>query len=277
MKALIDGSNLWYRAYASAPNPELAILFFTSMLKKIADRFEKENIIVCYDSGDGGRKEMDPDYKSTRTPTPGVWETLSITKEVIKSLGISNAFVNGFEADDTIGSIAFNSDEQIFILSNDKDFYQLVTDRIRILKPGRKSPNGFIEEEIIGVKEVVSDPNFLCAPEKIILFKSFKGDKSDNIQKLPIRFTTAFKNDFYKTLNKSSNVEEFYNHINDFDVKYVDELLKFKAAALLNERLLKIRTDLKVVVNKPEYNISMFEDLCKQYKLHGIKNEFWND
>ena len=126
---LVDGSNLWYRAYTATmlDPPGGPVMICSSMLRKICEERGKHNIIMCWDAGDGGRKALDDQYKAKRKPVAGVWDDLKWMKKMVKCLGITTAETQGFEADDTIGSLATQSDRDILISSWDKDFYQLVS------------------------------------------------------------------------------------------------------------------------------------------------------
>jgi len=274
-KVLVDGSNMWYASYVATPldKPGGPVMIMTWKLRKVCNHYGRDNVIVCWDAGRSGRKELDSEYKSKRNAVEGVWEDLPYMKKMLKSLGVSTAYKSGFEADDIIGSLANKSDNPILIHSMDKDFYQLVTERIRILRPKRTIRGKEIPEKIIGETEVFEE--FKCEPRKVILLKAFKGDSSDNIPKINIRFTPKFKEQLYKILERSSDIESFYQNIDSIESKYIDELLGFKERASINEKLVTIITDLEVDIDRPKIEPEDFEKLCNELEITRLKISDW--
>lgn len=272
---LIDGSNMWYRAYLATmlDPPGGPVMIMTNMLRKLCERFGKKNIVVCWDSGDGGRKELDADYKAQRTPRPQLWADFISMKRMMVCLGISTAHMRGFEADDVIASLAFQTSDSVMILSYDKDFYQLVDSRIKVLQPartiyGREQPEKIVDRD-------VAMEEFGCEPSKVLLHKCFKGDKSDNIPKLDIRFTKHFSNQFFKALNLSSNIDEFYSNIDLFDKKYHEKLHAFKKRAILNMKLIAFRADLDVSTQSSKLDVEAFNSLCKELEINRLRIATW--
>lgn len=274
-QVLVDGSNMWYRAYLATmlDPPGGPVMIMTNMVRKLCERFGKSNVVICWDAGDGGRKTLDPEYKAQRTPRPQLWEDFAYMKRMLACLGIPTAYMDGYEADDVIASLALQDDSEKIILSYDKDFYQLVSDRITILQPartiyGREQPEKTVDRDVV-LEE------FGCEPSRILLHKCFKGDKSDNIPKLDIRFTKGFTNQFYAALSKSTNIEEFYNNISLFDKKYHKQLQAFKERALLNMQLVSFKTDLEVPINRTKLNADEFAELCKEIEINRLRIAVW--
>jgi len=278
-KLLLDASNAWYRCYlASVLDPPGGPLYiFTRMMYKLCKKYGKNNVIVCWDNGHGGRKEIDPNYKAHRTSNQNVWEDIVYLYRMVEILGLQHARCEGFEADDIIGSLAVNvySDSDVLINSYDKDFYQLVSNRIKVIRPERKMNGKIFPEQIIdneGVKE-----EFNCAPNKVILLKAFRGDSSDNIPKLPIRFTQNFQKCFFEVVDKCSNVADFYKYVDVFDKKYHDDLIVFKERALLNEKLICINCNLTPTVSSNTLDTNGFEHLCRELEITKLKIGEWFD
>jgi len=274
-KVLIDGSNSWYRSYVATAldRPGGPVMIMTYMLRRLCNHYGIDNVILCWDAGRSGRDQLDPEYKAKRTSAEGVWEDLPYMKRMVECLGIPSAATKGFEADDTIGSLAHSLDGPVLIQSFDKDFYQLVTDRIRVLRPKRKIRGKEIPEKIIGEEEVIEE--FGCKPSSVILFKVFKGDSSDNIPKIDIRFTKNFKQQLYKAIDLSTDVETFYNHIDMFDTKYQSILRSFKERALLNEELVTIKTGLDVEASQSKLDPEAFDKLCSEVEITRLKVSDW--
>lgn len=273
---LIDGSNQWYRAYTvgiahmDAPGGPVSIM--TYMLRKICREYGSNNVIVCWDAGDGGRKTLDPTYKAQRQSVPGVWEDIVYMKTMTDVLGIANAHKKGFEADDVCGSLAVKADKAM-ILSYDKDFYQLVNERISVLRPERTVRGQKIPQQIIDRDSVIEE--FGCEPSKLKLLKAFKGDNSDNIPKCPIRFTKKFKEPFYKAINQSNSLDDFYAQLELFDKKYHYDLLKFRERAELNFKLVAIQTNLAIDIERPKIDPTQFERLCDEMEITRLKVDDW--
>ena len=275
IKIYIDGSNMWYRAYTATElyRPGGPVSVMTYMLRKICREYGKDNVTVCWDAGDGGRKKLDPSYKAQRKPVEGVWEDIVYIKTMVDVLGIGNAHQKGFEADDVAGSLAVQYPKESVILSYDKDFYQLVDDSISILRPARIVRGNKIPRLMVGRDEVMEE--FGVPPEKVALFKAFRGDISDNIPKLNIKFTKKFKEPFFKALLSSDTISEFYDCLDLFDDKYRETLREFRDRAELNLKLVTIRTDLDVNVERPKMNTSKFADLCEELEIKRLKIDDW--
>ena len=274
-KVIIDGSNQWYRAYTATflDPPGGPVSIMTYMLRKICREYGIDNVIVCWDAGDGGRKKLDPDYKAQRKAVPGVWEDIVYMKTMVDALGIPNAHKKGFEADDVAGSLAKTADKAL-ILSYDKDFYQLVNDRIQILRPERTVRGTKIPQVIVDRDHVIEE--FGCSPEKLKLLKAFKGDTSDNIPKCPVRFTKKFKEPFYNILSQVNSIDEFYSQISSFDKKYQADLLSFRERAKTNFDLVSINTELEIKVEKPVANGELFGKLCEEMEITRLKFDDWS-
>lgn len=274
-QVLVDGSNMWYRAYLATmlDPPGGPVMIMTNMVRKLCERFGKKNVVICWDAGDGGRKTVDPEYKAQRTPRPELWKDFEYMKRMLACLGISTAYLDGYEADDVIASLALRDDNKRIILSYDKDFYQLVSNQISVLQPartiyGREQPEKTVDRDIV-LEE------FGCEPEKILLHKCFKGDKSDNIPKLDIRFTKSFTNQFFKVLHQSGDIEEFYSNIDIFDEKYHKQLKGFKERALTNMKLVSFKTDLEVDIATTKLDANDFAALCKEIEINRLRLAAW--
>lgn len=276
MPVLLDASNAWYRSYVATTlsPPGGPVLIMTYMLRRLCQQHGMNNIIVCWDGGSEERKKLDPNYKAQRSPRQGVWEDIRYMKEMVDCLGIAHCHKTGCEADDVIGSLATNYDD-VLIHSFDKDFYQLVNEKIKVFRPERKINGKVFPPQIIGHQEVVEE--FNCPPDKVVLVKAFQGDSSDNIEKISIRFTKNFAEKFFQVVQKSSNVENFYKHLLDFDKKYHEALLSFKDRALLNERLITINTGLDVAITQNKQDLHKFSALCENLEITKLKATDWEE
>ena len=275
-RILIDGSNMWIRAYTSTnlTPPGGPVYVVANMLRRVAKEFGRKNILVAWDNGSGGRRQADPEYKSGRNIIEGAWTDVLYMKALVDSVGIANAWADGYEADDVIGSLTQYLSGDVYILSYDRDFYQLVTPQVKVLHQarkirGKKHPRKLIDEE--GVKE-----HFGVTPDRVVVCRAFQGDVSDKIPKLPIRFTPKFKKIFFKAISQVTDVEGFYQHLDLFDSKHRPTLEEFKDRALLNESLLRIRTDLQIKVQENKRNREAFTTLCDTLEINNLEFDDWD-
>jgi DNA polymerase-1 len=251
------------------------VMIFTYMLRKLCQQHGRNNVVVCWDGGDGGRKKLDPEYKGQRTSRPGVWEDIVYMYRMVDCLGIPHSQVVGHEADDVIGSLAIRESEPVWIHSFDKDFYQLVTPNIQIFRPERKMNGKTFPQQIID--EAAVREEFGCDPNKVVIIKAFQGDSSDNIPRISIRFTQNFLKPFYGVIARSSSVSDFYEKIGALDEKYHEDLLAFKERALLNEKLVQINTTLNVAPIQANQDFEAFTNLCAELEITRLKATDWQE
>jgi len=186
---LLDGMALAYRAHFAFINSRLKnsegiatgpILGFANTLVKLLEEEEPTHIAVAWDTHTPTfRHELDETYKANRPPQPEELRVgIPLIKEMIDKFGIDNIEQDGFEADDIIGTIAYNAQAEhvdVYLVTPDKDFMQLVDDHITMIKPDNKN-GGFIIIDREGVQNY-----FGVSPEKVIDVLAIIGDTSDNI------------------------------------------------------------------------------------------------
>lgn len=189
MLILIDGSALAYRSYfALIRNPLInskgentsAVFGFTNSLIKLLETVKPDYIACVFDTPvPTFRHDIYAEYKSTRAKMPeDLVDSLPWIKEIVEAFQIPLIEMPGFEADDVIGTLAVKAEAmglEVGIFTGDKDYYQLVTDKIRILHPKTFEWQGpdFVAEKT-GVP-----------PEKMIDYLALMGDSSDNIPGIP--------------------------------------------------------------------------------------------
>lgn len=190
---LIDGMALAYRAHfafikSSLQNSEgIAtgpILGFANTLVKLLEEDEPSHIAVAWDThAPTFRHDLDSEYKANRPPQPEELRTgIPLIKEMVTGFGIENIEQDGFEADDIIGTIASlagREEADVFLITPDKDFMQLVDHHICMLKPDNRN-GGFIRIDREGVLDY-----FGVYPEQVIDVLAVIGDTSDNIPGVP--------------------------------------------------------------------------------------------
>lgn len=190
---LLDGHALAYRSYFAFINANLRnsegiptgpVLGFANTVVKLIETEKPTHIAVAWDShGPTFRHEMDENYKAHRPPQPEDLQiTIPLMKEFLENLNIQNLEKPGYEADDIIGTLAVNAGGEgadVFMVTPDKDFMQLVNDSIRMLKP-LNNGDGFDLIDASGVEKY-----FGVGPDKVIDVLAIIGDTSDNIPGVP--------------------------------------------------------------------------------------------
>ena len=146
---LLDGNSLAYRAFFALPEsiatadgrPTNAIYGLASMLGKIVVEHKPAGLIAAWDAGMSGREKTYEPYKAQRPPRPDLlreqWPHLL---PLIEAFGYTNVRVEGYEADDVIGTLARRAQEEgipVMVVSGDRDVYQLVGDGIRVMTTSR--------------------------------------------------------------------------------------------------------------------------------------------
>jgi len=250
---LLDGMALVYRAhFALIRNPiytskgvnSSAIYGFTNTLVDLLGKQDPTHIAVVFDTpAPTERHEIFPEYKAQRDAMP---EDLSIAipevKKLIKAFNIPVIEMDGYEADDIIGTLAKRAvkddDEcEVYMVTPDKDFAQLVEDRVNIFKPG-KAGN---ESEIIGIDAIKEKWNVQCS-EQVIDILGLWGDASDNIPGVPgIGEKTA-----KKLVAQYGGVEQLIENIDQLKGKQRENLENNKEQALLSKKLATIIIDVPV-------------------------------
>ena len=185
---LIDGNNQMYRAYhairsLTGPDGEStnAVYGFVTMLRKLISDHRPELIAAAFDlRGPTFRSELASDYKANRSPMPpDLVEQVPWVHEACEAFGVPVLTSERFEADDVIGTLATQAAEhefEIVIVTGDKDFFQLVDDRIRIFNP--REPGTWYDAD--GVKEKMG-----VAPSQVVDLLALMGDAVDNVKGVP--------------------------------------------------------------------------------------------
>jgi len=194
---LIDGSAMFYRAYfafirnplinSKGENTSASFGLVNSLLKIMRDE-NPEYLAIVFDTGEPTfRHEMYPEYKSTRARMPDdLAAQLPRIRQLVAALNIPAFELDGYEADDIIGTFAGKAAAEgceVWCVTGDKDFFQLVNDNIRIYNPGKTSEPA----EKLGPEEVLT--KFGVTPQRVIDKLALMGDTSDNVPGIPaVRF-----------------------------------------------------------------------------------------
>ena len=181
---LIDGNSLLNRAFYAMPILSTkegvytnAVFGFTNMLVKIATDVKPEYLAVAFDlKAPTFRHKMYADYKGTRKPMPDeLREQVPLIKEVLSLMNIAIYEKEGVEADDVIGTISKHAGVKTFIITGDKDSFQLVDENVSVLFTKR----GITELDELNAENFTQKTELV--PSQIIELKSLMGDASDNI------------------------------------------------------------------------------------------------
>ena len=248
---LIDAYALIFRGYyAFIKNPRInskgfdtsAIMGFLNSIFDILNREKPDYFSVVFDKGGSkDRREIFQEYKANRHATPEpILESVPIIYDILKNLGINTIDKEGYEADDIIGTIAIRAEKegfQIFMVTPDKDFAQLVTEDIFLYKPARFG-NGI---KIWGVDEV-NNKFEIDHPTKVIDYLGMMGDSVDNIPGLPGVGDKTAK----KFLKEYGSLEGLIENIEHLKGKLKEKIEDNKELGFLSKKLATIITNVPV-------------------------------
>lgn len=243
---LLDGMALVYRAHfafvtrpvvTSAGRNVSALFGFTNTLLELLESRNPTHIAVAFDtSAPTARHELYPEYKAQRDAMPeDLASAIPDVKRLLAAFKIPVLEKDGFEADDIIGTLARMAEESgyaaTYMVTPDKDFGQLVDERTRVYKPGRKGG----EVEILGVKEICGQWG-IEHPEQVIDILGLMGDASDNIPGVPgIGPKTA-----QKLIAEFGSVEDLLSRVDEVKGKVSDKLREHAEQARLSRKLVVI-------------------------------------
>ena len=250
---LIDGSALAYRSYfAFAKNPLInskgedtsTPYGFVNSLFKLFREYEPEYMVVVFDTGRPTfRHEKFPEYKATRQKMPEhMAASLPRIYQILDAMNVPVLEVEGFEADDVIGTLAKRAADEgfeVIIVAGDKDFFQLVGPKVKVLRPtraGKEERLELVDEE--GVKERLGVP-----PDRVRDLLALTGDASDNVPGVPgVGEKTALA-----LVRAYGDLDSVLAHSGVVARERVREnLKKFADQARLSKELVTIRTDVPI-------------------------------
>ena len=275
---LIDGSAYIHRAYHAIRGlsnsnglPTNAVFGFSRMLIKLIQDHAPEYLIMFFDSkGPTFRHKIFDDYKANRPPMP---EDLSVQipyiVDVTRGFNIPVIALEGFEADDLIGTFARKAEETGFfvvMVTGDKDFIQLITDKSIIFDP--------MKDKTIDADTV--ENNFGIEPKQMIEMMGLAGDTSDNIPGVPgIGQKTALA-----LIKKYGSMETLYEQIHTITKKKQHEnLVKFKDQAFLSKKLVTIDINVPIKFDPESFrfkapdNDRLFE-LFNELEFRQLQHDF---
>lgn len=250
----------------------MSILYgFTKYILELLARENPDYIAVAFDPPGGTfRNKMYPEYKANRKETPQlVIDALEPLMELCEALNIKTLMIKGFEADDVIGSMARRCGAEgldVFMVTPDKDYGQLIGDHIWQYKPG-KAGN---DNEIIGVKEVCERYG-INTPSQVIDMLTICGDTADNVPGVKGVGEVGAG----KLVAKYGSVEEIYNHLDELTPRQKSQFEEARGHIGLSHELVTIKTDIDVDVRTEDMKVSheygpKLADLFEKYEFNSL-------
>ncbi len=275
---LVDGNAIVHRAYHAMPpfrtqKGELvnAVYGFASMLLNILRKERPDYIAVSFDTkAKTFRHEEYKEYKATRVKGPDeLYFQFPRVKELVRAFNIPIFELDGFEADDVLGTLAHQADKtkevHTYIMTGDQDTLQLITGRTSILYPVK----GFGETMIYDVPRVLA--KFGISPTQIPDFKGLKGDASDNIHGVKgIGEKTAIT-----LLQKYGTLENIYENLEKITGAIHNKLADDKDAAFFSKKMATIVCDVPVTLDLPschthDYDKNAVTALFSELEFHSL-------
>jgi DNA polymerase-1 len=260
---LIDGHALAYRMYfaltaggtsqrwqTSKGEPTAGIYGFARELLRIFEQEKPDYLAVAFDTGKTFRDVIYPEYKATRAKMPDdLRQQIERIREMVDAFNIPRLEMEGFEADDVLGSAAVWAAGQglgVKIITGDRDLLQLVNDRTIVYLAG-DDQNFITPEDVLGKLHV--------RPEQVVDYKALVGDKSDNIPGVPGVGEKTTEN----LISKYGTLDNIYAHLPEIEPRWRAKLEAGRESAYLSYKLAAIRTDLVVPIDLEQARIEVFE------------------
>lgn len=248
---LIDGHSQIFRMYyafmrrpmVNSRGEDTSILYgFTKMVLELIAKEQPTHIAVAFDPpAKTFRHEAYPLYKANRSAAPElVKAALEPLQEILKALNIPVVMMPGYEADDVIGSMASQwegEDTEIYMVTPDKDYGQLITRNIFQYKPGK----GGNEVEIIG-KEQICKNYGICEPQQVIDILTIWGDASDNVPGIRGIGEVGAK----KLIGKYGSLEGIIEHVDELPLKQQESIKSSLDQIMMSRFLVTIKKDIEL-------------------------------
>lgn len=262
---LLDAYALIYRAYyAFIRMPRYntkgenvsAIFGFVNTLYEVLQKEQPSHIGVCFDPKGGTfRNEMYPEYKANREKTPeDISFAIPYIKDIIKGFNIPVIEVPNYEADDVIGTLAKKGAKagfDVYMMTPDKDYGQLVEDNIKMYKPAK----GGNDPEIMGVAEICAKHG-IEHPAQVIDILALWGDASDNVPGCPgVGEKTATK-----LVSLYGSVEGLYEHTDELKGKQKEKVESSYEQVKLSKELVTIKLDVPVDFDEKDLEVKPLND-----------------
>lgn len=277
---LIDGHALAYRTFfaltgtgsrltTSSGEPTAGVFGFASVLLRLLEQEKPEYLAVAFDGGHSFRDVEYPAYKATRAKMPDdLRAQMDRVRELVDAFGIPRLELDGYEADDILGSIARQAVKAgmgVKIITGDRDLLQLVDERVIVNLAGNKlseardfTPRDV--EEYLGVR-----------PDQVVDYKALVGDPSDNIPGVNgVGEKTAVS-----LLKQYATLDEIYAHLDELPPRIRTRLEADRENAYLSRRLAMIQTDLQITLDLNAarvdgFDVARVEELFRRLEFRSL-------
>ncbi|SHH94158.1 DNA polymerase I [Clostridium grantii] len=283
---ILDGHSLMYRAFFGLPqftNSEglhtNAIYGFINMMLKIKDEIKPDYIVTAFDKKAPTFRQKDfAEYKAGREKMPSeLREQFPILKEILKDMAINIFEIDGFEADDIIGTLSVYAEEnniEVYIVTGDRDALQLATDNVKIVI----NKKGMTDKTIYDRNKMIEE--YGVTPIEFIDCKGLMGDKSDNIPGVPgVGEKTAFK-----LIKEYGCIEKVLEDVENIKGKKLKEnLIEYAEQAILSKRLATIVTNVPIemsledIKSKEDYDVTKVKETFKKLEFKSLLSRFESD
>ncbi len=283
---LLDAYALIYRSYyAFINNPRItttgintsATFGFCNFLLELLELEKPTHIAVVFDpEGPTFRHEMYAPYKAQRPPMPeDLRKSVPYIKNIIAGLGISCVDAPGYEADDFIGTLAKKAEKEgytVYMITPDKDYAQLVSDKIFMYKPGRSGN----KSEVWGIPEVL-DHFGIERVEQVIDILGLMGDAADNVPGCSGIGPKSAASLVYKY----GDIDGIYAHIDELKGKQRQNLLDCQPTVHLSRTLVTICTEVPTNITpedlkKKHIDVKILEPIFKELELFSLTRRILN-
>jgi DNA polymerase-1 len=277
---LLDAYALIFRAYfAFAKNPRVtssgldtsAIYGFALALMDVLEKEKPSHLAVVFDiGGSEAREAAYPAYKAHRDETPeGIKIAVPYIHEMLEALRIPHLGVPGYEADDVIGTLAHQAESagfEVFMMTPDKDFGQLVTERVKMYRPGR----GGAPAEVWGMAEVCERWG-IERIDQVVDMLGLMGDAVDNIPGIPgVGEKTATK-----LLAEFGTLENVLENASSIKGKLGEKIAENAEMGRLSKQLARILTDVPIQLDPKQLEMEQadetaFRNLCASLEFRTV-------
>lgn len=281
---LFDAYALIFRGYyAFIKNPRInskgqdtsAVMGFINSLFDVIRRESPNHAAVCFDKGGShARTELFKEYKANRDKTPDVIkQSIPIIKDFLEAMDIPCVELEGLEADDIIGTLAKQAEKEnyeVYMVTPDKDFGQLISENIFMYRPARRG-GGY---EIWGIPEVQKRFG-VERPEQVIDYLGMMGDSADNIPGLPGVGDKTAK----KFIAKYESMEGLLAHSDELKGKMKEKVIAHAEQGRMSKQLATIYVDCDVRFNAERYEMSPPDvgkvvELFKELEFRRLTTQF---
>jgi DNA polymerase I len=262
---LLDGHALAYRTYYALTRgastsfttrtgePTAGVYGFTSVLLRILEQERPDYLAVAFDTGKTFRDEIYPEYKGTRDKMPDdLHVQIERVRQLVDAFNIPRIEVEGYEADDVLGSLAKIAAEKglaVKIITGDRDLLQLVNDRIIVNLPGKT----LSEAKDYRISDVETYIGVL--PKQVVDFKALVGDKSDNIPGV----TGVGEKTAITLLQSYQTLDGIYQNLDQLSPVLRKKLELGRESAYMSQKLATIVMDLDVSIDLEKARVEHFD------------------